>query len=172
MTDNTDPNAELPPENPIILDANGDPLRQGSLMNEKQSYERIVDGLQVMAEASAHMAQRDKNRRQKLLEITIRLDVVRVTAVRKAGISEPMKQRDTVLTPNPPMAWKEARKRFRDGSKQAAGGFRQLATCHRGELLWSRMAVEVERLADNVNKGAINMPSARRSGLILPETVH
>ena len=27
---------------PIPTDASGDPIRQGSLMNEKQSYERVI----------------------------------------------------------------------------------------------------------------------------------
>ena len=43
MTDALDPNADLPPEHLIPLDSNGDPVRQGSLMNERQSYERVVD---------------------------------------------------------------------------------------------------------------------------------
>lgn len=168
-TDPNDPNADLPPASPIAVDAQGDPARQGSLMNEAQSYERVVDGLMIMAEAAAHMAQRDVNTREKLLKVAATLDVVRVTAVLRARIADKMRQRETNMTPNPPMAWTVARKRFRDGARQAAGGFRQLATCHRGEILWTTMAIEVERLAHNVIRPAIARPDPPR--LILPDHV-
>lgn len=166
MTD-TDPNAELPPAAPIELDRHGDPIRQGTLMGERESYERVVDGLIIMAEAAAHMAQRDAKRREKLLQVAVRLDLVRVTAVQKAGISDKARQRETDLTPNPPMGWKAARTRFRFGAKQAQGGFSQLATCHRGELVWSTMAANVGRLADAVTKESVITP-ARRSLLLPP----
>jgi hypothetical protein len=182
MTD-TDPNADLPPERPIEVDANGDFVRQGSLMGERQSYERVIDGLAIMAEAAAHIAQRSVlmagtilklreaavDRRRKLLEIAVRLDAMRLMAVRRARLDEKV-QKETNLTPNPPMAWKEANRRFRFGAKQAEGGFAQLATCHRGELLWSQMAQGVKRLADQVTKPGVTAPRRNPANkLILPE---
>jgi hypothetical protein len=168
MSDNEDPNADLPPEHPIAVDAHGDPIRQGTLMGERESYERVVDGLMIMSEAAAHMAQRDKDHRRALLEIAVRLDLVRARAVVKARITDKMRLRETNLTPNPPMAWRQARMRFRDGAKQAAGGLRQLATCHRGELLWSQMARSVDTLADQVNKTSIGQPLRNHPDLIVP----
>lgn len=177
MSDPSDPNADLPPPAPIAVDKNGDFVRQGSLMVERQSYERVVDGLTIMAEATAHMAQRAVvmagtipklrepalRRREKLLGIAVRLDVMRMRAVQKAGITDKLKQRETNLTPNPPMSWKDSRQRFREGARQAEGGLSQLGTCHRGELLWVQMAQGVKVLADAVTKPDV-ATSARYAG--------
>ena len=150
----------------IPLDANGDPVRLGSLMVERQAYERVVDGLRIAAEACMHLARWERTAagvdNRKLLARN--LDSARRTAVRLAGIEDTMKLSPTAEVRGAPLAFKVARNRLIDGLTQAAGGARQLATCFRLDLRWSRTASELE---DLIRKSRHPVP-ARSSPLLLP----
>lgn len=130
----------------IELDANGDPIRQGSLMNERQSYERVVEGLKISSDAAAHLAKIEPESTKQWMAMAKKLDQARRIAVQHAGLGLAMREKETSEVRGDPMHWKIARDRFREGLVQAAGGMRQLATCHRGDFIWSRMATDLEML--------------------------
>ena len=136
----------------ILLDRYGDPVRQGSLMIERQSYERVIDGLRIEAEACMHLvkwettAEGVDNRRV----LAKNLDGCRRICIQRAGIDDVVRSSPTVEVRGEPLAWKLAHRRLLDGLVQATGGARQLATCHRMDLTWSTIARELERLERNV----------------------
>lgn len=146
MVDEADDN------NLIIRGRDGDPVATlGTLMTERESYERVVEGLRLAADAAAHLALREHrygnlNARGLWSGLSRRLDQVRKMAVQHAGIGLVIKQKETGEVRGEGLRFAMARKRFREGIKQAAGGMRQLAVCHRGEVTWSRMANDLETM--------------------------
>jgi hypothetical protein len=168
------------PEQKIELDANGDPIRQGSLMNERQSYERVIEGLKMASDAAVHLVAHEPLNASLWRGLAAKLDQVRRACVQQAGIEDPIRQKKTEEIRHNPMAWRKARDRFRDGLVQTAGGMRQLATCHRCDFRWTALALQVEQLEQNVFKPKTTDATTirkidaavRRSGLILPEGYH
>lgn len=163
--------------NLVVRDAHGDPLPLGTHMIEKESYERIIDGLKIAAEGAAHVSAHELRIKDtisclKYAGIARRLDQVRLLAVELAGIDETaMTQKETVEVRGEPMRFLRAKHRLRDGLKQATGGFRQFATCHRGDLRWSKLAFSLEELQRKIDgkPSAIMRPPA---GLLLPNMVN
>lgn len=169
----TDATTNQPPPIAGTLEANdlvvrgddGDPISTGTRMIERESYERVVEGLKIASDAALHLARNEdhsahvwsiagvqakqdaaKRDAETWRSICALLDTVRKEAVTLAKIDQP-----GALNPTPPlsgsasMTWRQARDRFVDGIAQATGGMRQLATCFRGDLHWSLMAGELER---------------------------
>ena len=163
MTDITAPNGApaAPPENLIPTDVNGDPVRQGSLMNERQSYERIIEGLKIAADAAAHLRAIEDESAQQWTLMSQRLDQARRICVQYAGLGLVIKEKQTAAVHGRHMGWRQARERFRDGLVQAAGGCRQIATCHRGDLWFSQMATSLETLEAKI-RNPLLMPTHLR----------
>lgn len=176
MTDELQPTIDGKPldtEDPnkgIELDANGDPVRQGSLMNERQSYERVIEGLKIAADAASHLAAHEPKNHRQWRFFAGNLDQVRRAAVQQGGLGLTMKEKETSEVRGDPMSWRNARARFREGLVQAAGGMRQLATCHRGDFWWSAAATQLEKLEINIRtpKRTRVLPGLGGSPLILP----
>jgi len=180
MTDDTDPTAPLPPKEPIQTDRHGDPLPVGTAMIERESYERIIEGLKKAADRAAHLAIREAERsitaedaakaRSSWANIALRLDLVRKIAIKKAGLEDPISARQTAAVRANPLPWRQARDEFRESLRQASGGCRQLATCFRGDLTWSNVATELERMVFNLKAGAaMRQRHRQRLGLWTPE---
>ena len=153
---------------PIPTDASGDPIRQGSLMNEKQSYERVIEGLKIASDAAAHLLKHEPENADQWHTFCFNLDKCRRICVQKAGLGLAMKEKETSTVRGDPMNWRKARDRFHDGLVQVAGGMRQLATCHRGDLWWSTMAGQVEELDRKTRNRKTWLPSKPGGKLILP----
>lgn len=162
------------PNKGIELDKNGDPIRQGSLMNERQSYERVIEGLKIASDAAMHMASHEPGNHRHWNIISNNLDQVRRACVQQAGLGLVMREKSTEAVRGDPMAWKNARLRLREGLVQAAGGMRQLATCFRGDLWWSVSATEIEKLELKLRspKRQRTLPGLGHGGLILPPGYH
>lgn len=175
MTD--EPIDHLPDGTPLVakepqkieLDAHGDPVRQGSLMTDGQSFERVRDGLAIAAEAAFHLLAHEPINAATWRALGNNLDQVRRICVQHAGLT-PLKEKQTQEVRGQAMGWMKARKRFREGLMQAAGGLRQLAGCHRGDLWWSNMATQIESMEQKIRspKRSVN----RGGGLILPPSYH
>jgi hypothetical protein len=145
----TDP---LPPDDDqgpgIQVDRHGDPLPQGTRMIEYESYERVIEGLKIAADACMHLAKRERtpegvdNRRR----LALTLDQCRRMCIRLAGIDDTVRANPTPEMRGEPLPFREARDRLIGGLTQAAGGARQLATCFRIDLAWSRIASQLEDL--------------------------
>src|ERR1700761_9256280 len=135
------------PEQLIETDANGDPIRQGSLMDERQSYERVIEGLKMVSDACAHLIRHEPLKAEYWRGFMTRMDQARRICVQYAGLGLGIRQNETPELRGDPLPWRECRLRFLQGVEQAAGGCRQLATCHRGDLWWSTMAGTLDDLA-------------------------
>ena len=154
------------PNNLVQRDpSTGDPLPHpgGTRMIERESYERVVEGLKIASDAAMHMVRHEPEGPWRAL--AGKLDQVRRMAVERAGLDLVMKQKETAIVTTSDMGWRQCRDRFREGLRQTSGGCRQLATCFRGDIYWSRMARETDALI-----AKLNAPAARPAGkLILPD---
>lgn len=130
----------------VVHDKNGDPVADplAVRMIEKESYERVVEGLRMAADGCAHIAFQLQEPKWGMLAIQI--DKVRVAAVQIAGIEDGLRFRGTDAVRRNPMPFGDAYKRLLDGLKQAGGGMRQLATCFRLDMRWSAMAATIENM--------------------------
>lgn len=151
----------------VVRGADGDPLPdpEATTMIERESYERVIEGVKSAADAAAHLALTEPENSGIWGGMARRLDTVRRIAVRTAGIEDNINQKETERVRKKPMAWKVARERFREGLKQAEGGMRQLGVCHRGDIAWLTMA---DVVADLQRKLAGAAKFNTRSSLILP----
>jgi hypothetical protein len=160
----SDPNA-------VVLGSDGDPLPHptGTRMIEKESYERVIEGLKMSADACMHLAKQEPEHGETWKSIGQLLDQIRLQATSLAGLGLTMRQLETEGARGNPYAWKHARKRFLDGLKQATGGMRQLSTCFRGDFRWSIMAQQLERRERSFRQLLTGrQPATPVSRLILP----
>lgn len=171
MTDITAPDGSPAPEpeTKIELDANGNPVRQGSLMNERQSYERVIEGLRMISDACAHLIKHEPDNAPAWRGYMTRFDKARLICVQHAGLGLAMKQQETPEQRGEPLPWRACRQRFLEGVLQAAGGCRQLATCHRGDIWWTQMAETLDGMARKLRSYQMRAAKASIAKLILPE---
>lgn len=166
----------LSPETPdeadtkgIQVDRYGDPLPQGTRMLERESYERIIEGLKLSADACMHMIVQEPEKTGKWRGISLRLDQCRRICIQHAGIDDVIRARQTEEVRGEAMRWRDARTRLREGLVQAAGGARQLAVCFRMDFMWSTIATELETMERNIKTPrAIRNMWPPHAGLILP----
>lgn len=173
MTEITGPDGRpaAEPEQKIEVDAHGDPVRQGSLMDERQSYERVIEGLKMISDACAHLLKYEPENADYWRGHMTRWDKARRIVVQYAGLGLAMKEKETGEVRGDPMPWRKCRERFLEGVVQAAGGCRQLATCHRGDLWWTQMAGTLDELARKLRGMqalAKRQALMRQHGLLLP----
>ena len=161
------------PNNLVVRGGDGDPLPHpsGTRMIEKESYERVIEGLKMAADACVHLAKIEPLKGSVWTEIGQVLDKMRRDAVTLGGVELASRQSETAPVRGEAYSWRKARDRFLDGIKQATGGMRQLASCFRGDFMWSFMAQQLERHERSfrgllVGKTAATMPRPGR--LILP----
>jgi hypothetical protein len=156
----------------VVRGADGDPIAHpgGTRMIERESYERVIEGLKISADACMHLAKEERQHGETWRAIGQTLDRVRLAAVSLAGIGFTMQQRETQMVTGAPLTWRKSRDRFLEGLRQATGGMRQLATCFRGDFQWSIMAQDLERRQEQF-RALLYGRKPRRAipGLILPE---
>ncbi len=70
--------------------------------------------------------------------------------IQHAGIDDAIRANPTPEMRGEPLPFRAARDRLIEGLTQAAGGARQLATCFRIDLTWSRVASQLEDLARKI----------------------
>ena len=149
------------PNNLVVLGADGDPVPHpgGTKMIEKESIERVVEGLKMAEDACQHLAKGETVKASIWLDIATILAKMRRDAVKLAGHEMPMSQEQLGHVRGEAYSWIKARRRFLDGMKQATGGMRQLATCFRGDWNWSFMAQQLERHEEKFKR--LLLPSNR-----------
>lgn len=160
----SDPNA-------IRLGADGDPIAHptGTRMIEKESYERVIEGLKMAADACMHLAKQEPQQCVMWKDIGQKLDKVRLTSCKLAGLDLSMKQLETQDARGEAYAWRFARERLLQGIQQASGGMRQLAVCFRADVNWSIMAQTLDRSVAKLRKLLVGkVPANAPSPLILP----
>lgn len=149
------------PNNLVVRGSDGDPVPHpsGTRMIEHESYERVIEGLKMAADACAHLAKNEPLKGSVWQDIAQMLDRMRNECVKLAGSELVTTQEETKRVRGEPYSWRKARERFLDGIKQATGGMRQLATCFRGDFNWSFMAQQLERYEKNFRD--LLLPSQR-----------
>jgi hypothetical protein len=158
----------------VVKGPDGDPLPHPDAvrMIEGESYERVIEGLKMAADACVHLAKMEAEHCENWKKVGERLDTIRRSSAELAGLDLPMKQLATGEVRGEPYDWNKARLRFLDGLRQATGGMRQIATCFRGDFRWSLKAQELERGHNYFRallRGKFNSPLARaKPRLILP----
>lgn len=155
--------------NLVVRGRDGDPLPDPKSveMRERESYERVIEGLKIAADAAKHLARREPQRLSMWMVMSTKLDQARKIAVQKAGIEFDGKVRESGDVRGEGLDWTDARNRFRFGLKQAEGGCRQLAVVHRGDYEWTKMAMSLHDLHQKVRRPPVLRPDPA-SKLILP----
>lgn len=148
----------------IVRGSDGDPLPAGTRMDDFQSWERVHEGLKLAADAAQHLARWEKEHSEKWRGLSFRLDKVRLIAVQKSGYGLSIREKKTEEVRGNVLGFRNARERFREGLRQASGGMRQLASCHRGDIGWSMMANQMDDLVERCEPK--KLPSV--PGLIIP----
>lgn len=161
--------------NLVIRDeVSGDVLQDnGTSMTERESYERVVDGLKIAAEACSHLVASEPENTPYWRTLRLSFDHLRKAAMTISGLSLVMKFEHTQDVRGLAMDWRTARERLRYGLKQSEGGMRQLAGAHRGDLVYSRMANELAAMQQKIDrKTAKRATAAARRGLLwVPEGI-
>lgn len=155
--------------NLVQLGENGDPLPDPKSveMRERQSYERVVEGLAIAADRAKHCARTETARFHMWMRLALNLDKLRRTAVELAGLSDkPVQESGEVRGAQ--ISWLRAKREFSEGLKQAAGGARQIAIVHRGDVMWLTIARQIDQLADSAKRPPILQPQFSPGGLLLP----
>lgn len=134
----------------IEVDRHGDPLPQGTRMIERESYERVIEGLKIAADACMHLVAQFPHEADNWRAWGRNLDQCRRICIQQAGIEDTITARETTQMRGDPMRYRAARDRLLEGLTQAAGGCRQLGTCFRMNYFWARCATELEKMARNV----------------------
>jgi len=174
MTDDV-PNPDLESNNLVERGPDGDPLPQGTRMIEVESLERVIEGLKMAADSCARLAVIDE-RSAELAAQALGAPYQRGEAWQKwnlirANLDGVCKHagelaREGAVFHETPIRhggvvgeWKEARDRLTDGVMQAAGGARQMATCHRGDMNWHNCAKQLETMQEKLaGKGQKRSP--------------
>lgn len=155
----------------VIRDKGGDPVNLGTRMIERESYERVIEGLKLSADAAQHLAGMEPESAGMWRALSGKLDQCRRIAVQHAGLGLVIQEQETKRKRSGDlMDYKPARARFREGLQQASGGMRQLATCFRGELVWSQMAFAVEEIERSMLTPGLGgvVPNQAQRRIIVP----
>lgn len=152
------------PDNLVEVGSDGDPLPDPNSvrMFERESYERVIEGLKMAAEGASRCARMEKEHTEYWAGFRVRLDQIRRIVIQQAGIGDVIKFNETPISwGGDPGQWTDTRKQFREGIRQAAGGARQMATCQRLDPFWSTQALHLERMVEALNKAS--METVRRA---------
>lgn len=158
----------------VVRDSRGDPVLapDATRMIERESYERVIEGLRISADAAQHLAAREPQAAGLWRATSGKLDQVRRIAVQKAGLGLVLREQETRRKDGGDvMRYKDARARFREGLQQASGGARQLATCFRADIGWSTIGKLLEDIEQSMmlpGLGGLSPKATPASGLILP----
>ena len=157
MTPDEDDDPALDTDRPdlVVRGADGDPLPDDKSvkMLERESYERVIEGLKMAAEGASRCARMEKEHVEYWQGFVRRLDMARKICIKEAGIGDVIKFNETPSSWGGEAGnWTDTRMQFREGIKQASGGARQMATCHRGNLFWSTMASKLEMIVESINR--------------------
>ena len=155
----------------IVRGTDGDPLPDRTRLTkmiEIESFERVIEGLKMSADACMHLAKLEPQDCETWKAIGLLLDKVRMQALQLGGIKIAFGAIETTDVRGAPYGWRQARNRFLDGLRQATGGMRQLATCFRADFQWALMAQELERREERFKAVLYKHNAKLDAGLMKP----
>ncbi len=136
---NAEPDDDLPPDlsPPDALHPQDFP-QAGTSMDERQSLERVVEGMKVAADGARHLAFHYEDDRFDY--VAENLDKIRAWSMELGGNATPSAVRPTEVVRSSPMPPAQALSRLLEGLKQAEGAAFQMATGHRADAAWTKVA--------------------------------
>jgi hypothetical protein len=144
--------AEFDPQAPVTEAVEQD--KRGTLMLERESYERIVEGLKKASDGARHMA-RWKNP-DLWNSLAAFLDQLRRAVVKESGFDRSEDGRDSLqVFGGDGLTWSDANTRILTGLKDAGAGARQIALGQRMDLRWTRYANQFDRMRDKAHDMAM-----------------
>lgn len=150
---------------PVVVD------KRGVLMRERESYERVIEGLKMASDGAHHLHQsrQDGNWHQ----MTQIFDKLRAAIARLGGLSTEAVDSNptTELWSAKTMGIHASYDRVYRGLDMAQKGARQVASCHRGDLKWSMYAMAIEKLRDQ-SSVLIRMKQAKSPIMLPPGYMH
>jgi hypothetical protein len=129
--------------------------KRGVLMNERESWERVAEGLKLAADGARQIARRrSPDAWNRLAQY---FDSLRKAIVREAGGYDDARDRRQSVEQwgGEGMPFPAAHSRLMDGLRQAATGAEQIANCQRLDLRWLRYASQLRELRDKAHKMAL-----------------
>lgn len=141
----------------------------GTAMTERESFERIVEGLKSAADGARHLAFLFEDDRIDYLAENF--DRMRKLCVETAGAYSPAAVEPTQIVRQSNILSTVALDRLLSGLRQAEGAAFQMATGHRGDAAWSKFAEAMRTFQDKaklfvrIRAQRTGMTSA---GIILP----
>ena len=129
----------------------GDFDKRGTKMTERDSYERVIEGLKIASDGCRNLAtyfgREQWDMQADVLDMT-RKQLVRLAGIGVTGDDAPSHRKlyGSALTRM------EAYDRVYAGLTQAAGGMLQIAGGQRGDLRWSKVAFMAYSLRDTAGK--------------------
>lgn len=144
--------AEFDPAAPVTEAVEQD--HRGTVMLEKESYERIIEGMKVASDGARHMARyANPEHWNKYADF---LDQVRRAMVQLAGFDRPEDARVSLqLFGGEGISRTEAMSRIRTGLDGAAAGARQIAQAQRMDLRWQLRANHIDNLRHKAHEMAL-----------------
>lgn len=120
-------------------------------VNERQSYEQVIEGLKRASDGCRNLAayfNREQWDTQADVFDKIRQGIAKLAGIGRATDETPSEKKwgGEALTRN------DSYNRVYDGLTKAAGGMLQIATGHRGDLRWSKIAFMAYSLRDTAGK--------------------
>jgi hypothetical protein len=150
------------PTEPVVVD------KRGTLMVERESYERVIEGLKMASDGAHHLTQSRQDTKWRTLAQVF--DKIRAAVAKLGGMGTEGTDTKAVAEQwnAQHMGVHAAYDRVYRGLDMACKGARQIATCHRGDLRWSKYAQMIEGLRDQCGR-LIRMRQAAKpqSSLIL-----
>jgi len=148
------------PQEAVVVD------KRGTLMMERESYERVIEGLKMASDGAQHLAQSRQDtgwaRRAQSFD-NVRKALAKLGGMGTEGV-DAMPSQEKFNAAH--MGVHAAYDRVYRGLDMAAKGARQVAACHRGDLRWSRVANTLDALRDDCSR--LIRVKQSKSAVILP----
>lgn len=148
------------PTEPVEVD------KRGTLMVERESYERVIEGLKMASDGAHHLAQSRQDTgwgvRAGIFD-RVRAALAKLGGMGTEGVdAKPSEEKWNAAH----MGVHAAYDRVYKGLDMASKGARQVAACHRGDLRWSKIAGTLDNLRDDCSR--LIRVKQSKSAILLP----
>lgn len=155
----------------VVIDKDGNTESQGTRMIERESYECLIEGLRIAAEAAHLLGRKEPSAQKTFRLLALKLDQCRRACVQKAGLGLAMAQTETRHDlKDSGLSWRNERQRFREGLEKASGAAKQLAVYFRADMEWLFVSNMLETMTEKlkVTPNSNYRPDRQHSSLMMP----
>ena len=119
--------------------------KRGTLMKERESWERVIDGLKLASDGARNMAR--FARPDVWNRFAMYLDQIRRAMAQEAGFNRAQDTIDSAaVVGDSSLSWAAASARVFVGLKDAAAGARQISLGQRMDIRWTNYANQIDKL--------------------------